>query len=56
VSNVRKISERSANIAVNSLYFIGNHEVGNIMMVVVSNIEVASIFLDHGTISHKFTD
>jgi len=56
VSNKRKISERSANLAVNYLYFIGNYEVGKIIIVVMSNIKVSIILLDCGAISHMFTN
>jgi len=34
VSNERKISKGFANLTINSLYLIGNHEVGIIMAVI----------------------
>jgi len=51
-----KISERSANLTMDSLNLINNYEVRKIIMIVVGNIETTSIFLDYGATLHMFTD
>ena len=56
VSNERKISRKSGNFAMDSLYLIGNYNIGKIIMAVVGDIETTSILLDCSATSHIFTD
>ena len=39
-----------------SLYLIGNYNIGKIIMAVVGDIETTSILLDCSATSHIFTD